>query len=83
MNVGVLGHKVPSKMIIGRVMKRKTVYSAELINTVMTDLRSYGAKCVLLTNPQEDIVIRASFPDGKLWEITDIEDDYIIKKYRD
>lgn len=64
-------------------MKRNTIYKAELVNTIMADLRSHGSKCALLTNPQNgDVVIRAAFPDGRLWEVVDIEDNYIIKKYR-
>lgn len=69
-------------VFVGNDMKRNTIYEAELINHTMADLRAYGAKCTLLTNPMDDeIVIRASFPNGKLWEVIDIEDDYIVAKY--
>lgn len=63
-------------------LTRDTTYESELRNAVMADLRSHGAKCCLLTYSQSgDVAIRASFPDGRLWEVVAIEDDYIYKKY--
>lgn len=63
-------------------MKRDTIYQMELINYVMADLRKYGASCMLLTSVATgEIVISAAFPAGRLWEVVDIEDDYIIKRY--
>ncbi len=65
-------------------MKKDTIYQAELIDFVMADLRKYGAKCSLRTDvATEEIVIRASFLDGKLWEVIEIEDNWIRKRYEE